>query len=66
MSFEIITEFICSRVFRRYLLRNAMKLKITFPRWNRVDGVIIDQTLVIWLVTISFDHNVVQKSKIAR
>ena len=43
-----------------------MKLKITFPRWNRVDGVIIDQTLVIWLVTISFDHNVVQKSKIAR
>lgn len=28
--------------------------------------VIIDQTLVIWLVTISFDHNVLQKSAIAR
>lgn len=24
--------------------------------------VIIDQTLVIWLLTISFDHNVLQKS----
>ena len=23
---------------------------------------IIDQTLVIWLLTISFDHNVLQKS----
>ena len=28
--------------------------------------VIIDQTLVIWLLTISFDHNVLQKSTVAR
>lgn len=39
MSLEIMTEFICSRVFRRYLLRNAIKLKITFSAMteNRVD-----------------------------